>query len=96
MTETTFAAASRETTTARAVGAPAPDAPLAALEVQRRAVGPRDVRIDITPTPRSAAASPGADHEPDDIAELLWRHHAEPSGFQNQARHRLSLTRGLT
>src|SRR4051812_13340076 len=47
MTETTFTAASRETTTARAVGAPEPDAPLAALEVQRRAVGPRDVRIDI-------------------------------------------------
>src|SRR3954464_11254807 len=47
MTETTFTAAFRETTTARAVGAPAPDAPLAALEIQRRAVGPRDVRIDI-------------------------------------------------
>src|SRR3954470_13640268 len=47
MTETTFTAASRETTTARAVGAPAPDAPLAALEVQRRAIGPRDVRTDI-------------------------------------------------
>src|SRR3954470_19102352 len=47
MTETTFTAASREMTTARAVGAPAPDAPLAALEIQRRAVGPRDVRIDI-------------------------------------------------
>ena len=37
----------RETTTARAVGAQAPDAPLEALEIQRRAVGPRDVRIDI-------------------------------------------------
>src|SRR3954466_12693881 len=47
MTETTFTAASRETTTARAVGAPAPGAPLAALEVQRRAIGPRDVRTDI-------------------------------------------------
>ena len=47
MTETTFTAAPSETTTARAVGASAPDAPLAALEIQRRAVGPRDVRIDI-------------------------------------------------
>src|SRR3954453_17250689 len=47
MTETTFTAASRETTTVRAVGVPAPDAPLAALEIQRRAVGPRDVWIDI-------------------------------------------------
>jgi uncharacterized zinc-type alcohol dehydrogenase-like protein len=47
MTESTFLAASAETTSARAVGAPAPDAPLGALEIQRRAVGPRDVRIDI-------------------------------------------------
>ncbi len=47
MTETTFAANPSETTTARAVGAPASDAPLGALEIQRRPVGPRDVRIDI-------------------------------------------------
>ncbi len=47
MTETIFSAASSGTTTARAVGAPAPDAPLAALEIQRRAIGPKDVRIDI-------------------------------------------------
>jgi uncharacterized zinc-type alcohol dehydrogenase-like protein len=49
MTETTApsTAASRETTTARAVGAQAPDAPLGALEIQRRTVGPKDVRIDI-------------------------------------------------
>jgi NADP-dependent 3-hydroxy acid dehydrogenase YdfG len=24
----------------------------------------------------------GADHEPDDVAEVLWKHHAEPGGFQ--------------
>ena len=42
MSETSAAA-----TTARAVGAQAADAPLAALEIQRRAVGARDVRIDI-------------------------------------------------
>ncbi|CAA9467150.1 MAG: Cinnamyl alcohol dehydrogenase/reductase @ Alcohol dehydrogenase [uncultured Solirubrobacteraceae bacterium] len=47
MTETTFTPGSSHTTTARAVGAQAPDAALGALEVQRRAVGPTDVRIDI-------------------------------------------------
>jgi alcohol dehydrogenase (NADP+) len=38
---------SDSTTTARAVGAPASDAPLGPLEITRRAVGPKDVRIDI-------------------------------------------------
>ena len=47
MTETTLNAASSPTTRSRAVGAPAPDAPLAPLEIQRRALGPQDVRIDI-------------------------------------------------
>jgi uncharacterized zinc-type alcohol dehydrogenase-like protein len=47
MTDTTLTTASTGTTTARAVGAPASDAPLAPLEIQRRAVGPTDVRIDI-------------------------------------------------
>ncbi|WP_205695634.1 NAD(P)-dependent alcohol dehydrogenase [Conexibacter sp. SYSU D00693] len=47
MTETSTRAPSGETTSARAVGAHAADAPLEALEVQRRAVGPKDVRIDI-------------------------------------------------
>lgn len=48
MTETTFTAAPADTaTTARAVGVAAADAPLAALEIQRRAVGPGDVRIEI-------------------------------------------------
>jgi alcohol dehydrogenase (NADP+) len=47
MTETSFPAASSDTTSARAVGAAAPDAALGALEIQRRAVGPKDVRIDI-------------------------------------------------
>ncbi|HTW11282.1 MAG TPA: NAD(P)-dependent alcohol dehydrogenase [Solirubrobacteraceae bacterium] len=35
------------TTTARAYGAPAPDAPLEPLRIERRALGPKDVRIDI-------------------------------------------------
>ena len=37
--------------------------------------------------PRRATAiggsiAPGGDHEPDDVAEVLWRHHAERSDFQ--------------
>ncbi len=47
MTETTDLATSPGTTTARAFGAQAPDAPLEALEIARRALGPKDVRIDI-------------------------------------------------
>jgi uncharacterized zinc-type alcohol dehydrogenase-like protein len=46
-TQTTPEARYGKTTTARAVGTMAPDAPLGALEIQRRAVGPKDVRIDI-------------------------------------------------
>ena len=46
-TDTTPAATNAAPFTARAVGAPAVDAPLAPLEIQRRAVGPKDVRIDI-------------------------------------------------
>jgi alcohol dehydrogenase (NADP+) len=47
MTETTSLETSAGKTTARAVGAQAPDAALAALDIERRAVGPNDVRIDI-------------------------------------------------
>jgi alcohol dehydrogenase (NADP+) len=47
MTETTTPPTSSTTTTARAVGAPAPTAPLEPLQIERRAVGPKDVRIDI-------------------------------------------------
>ena len=28
--------------------------------------------------------APGGDHEPDDVAEALWRHHAEPGEFQTR------------
>src|SRR6478672_9068947 len=45
--ETTSAATTAAPFTARAVGAQAPDAPIAPLEIQRRAVGPKDIRIDI-------------------------------------------------
>lgn len=47
MTETTSLAPSPGTTTARAFGASAADAPLGPLRIERRALGPRDVRIDI-------------------------------------------------
>jgi alcohol dehydrogenase (NADP+) len=47
MTETTSMAASSDTTTARAFGAPAADAPLEPQRIERRALGPKDVRIDI-------------------------------------------------
>ena len=48
MTETTTATtSSTAATAARAFGAQAPDAPLGALEIERRALGPKDVRIDI-------------------------------------------------
>ena len=48
MTETTNVALDQpEATQARAFGAPAADAPLAPQEIQRRAIGPNDVRIDI-------------------------------------------------
>ncbi|HEU4976947.1 MAG TPA: NAD(P)-dependent alcohol dehydrogenase [Baekduia sp.] len=48
MTETTdVTTTSSATTAARAFGAPAADAPLERLEIERRALGPKDVRIDI-------------------------------------------------
>ena len=47
MTETAFTTLASPTSTARAVGAGAADAALAPLEIERRGVGPKDVRIDI-------------------------------------------------
>jgi alcohol dehydrogenase (NADP+) len=51
MTQTTpnpnTSAATATTTTALAYGAAAPDAPLVPLRIERRALGPKDVRIDI-------------------------------------------------
>src|SRR5947199_313077 len=47
MTTTSFTAPTSKTTTARAVGTFAPDSPLGPLEIERRALGPKDVRIDI-------------------------------------------------
>ncbi|MCW3038452.1 MAG: alcohol dehydrogenase [Solirubrobacterales bacterium] len=47
MSQTTTASTPANGTSARAVGAHAPDGPLGPLEIQRRAVGPKDVPIDI-------------------------------------------------
>jgi uncharacterized zinc-type alcohol dehydrogenase-like protein len=47
MTETMNLSTSSATTTAGAFGAPAGDAPLESLRIERRALGPKDVRIDI-------------------------------------------------
>jgi uncharacterized zinc-type alcohol dehydrogenase-like protein len=47
MATSAFAASPSQTTTARAVGTFAPDAPLGPLQIERRALGPKDVRIDI-------------------------------------------------
>jgi uncharacterized zinc-type alcohol dehydrogenase-like protein len=47
MTETTNLSAPSTTTTAHAYGAPAAAAPLEPVQIERRALGPKDVRIDI-------------------------------------------------
>jgi uncharacterized zinc-type alcohol dehydrogenase-like protein len=47
MTETSPVITPSHATTARALGAAAPDAPMQPLDISRRAVGPKDVRIDI-------------------------------------------------
>ena len=47
MTETATTPTSSPKTTARAFGATSPSTPLEPLQIERRAVGPKDVRIDI-------------------------------------------------
>src|SRR3954469_24121600 len=47
MATNTFTPPASKTTTARAVGTFAPEAPLGPLEIERRELGPKDVRIDI-------------------------------------------------
>jgi NADP-dependent 3-hydroxy acid dehydrogenase YdfG len=41
-----------------------------------------DRGIHVGHTAIGGRIAPGADHEPDDIADVLWRHHAERSAFQ--------------
>ena len=40
--------------------------------------------VHVAHTAIGGRIAPGADHEPDDIAELLWRQHANPAGFQTR------------
>src|SRR5436305_14044777 len=47
MATTSLTSPTSKTTTARAVGTFAPDGPLGPLEIERRALGPKDVRIEI-------------------------------------------------
>jgi short-subunit dehydrogenase len=40
--------------------------------------------IHVAHTAIGGRIAPGEAHEPDDVAELLWRHHAEPGPFQTR------------
>jgi NADP-dependent 3-hydroxy acid dehydrogenase YdfG len=40
--------------------------------------------VHVAHTAIGGRIAPGEDHEPDDVAELLWRHHVEPSAFQTR------------
>jgi NADP-dependent 3-hydroxy acid dehydrogenase YdfG len=42
----------------------------------------RDRGIHVAHTAIGGRIAPGADHEPDDVAEVLWRHHVERGPFQ--------------
>jgi NADP-dependent 3-hydroxy acid dehydrogenase YdfG len=41
-----------------------------------------DRGIHLAHTAIGGRIAPGADHEPDDVADVLWRHHVERSAFQ--------------
>jgi NADP-dependent 3-hydroxy acid dehydrogenase YdfG len=40
--------------------------------------------IHVAHTAIGGRIAPGEDHEPDDVAEVLWRHHTERDGFQTR------------
>ncbi|HEY6759005.1 MAG TPA: SDR family NAD(P)-dependent oxidoreductase [Baekduia sp.] len=40
--------------------------------------------VHVAHTAIGGRIAPGADHEPDDVAEVLWRQHAEPGAFQTR------------
>ena len=42
----------------------------------------RDRGIHVGHTAIGGSIAPGGDHEPDDVAEALWRHHTQRSDFQ--------------
>jgi NADP-dependent 3-hydroxy acid dehydrogenase YdfG len=41
-----------------------------------------DDGVHVAHTAIGGQIAPGADHEPDDVAEVIWRHHSERGGFQ--------------
>jgi NADP-dependent 3-hydroxy acid dehydrogenase YdfG len=42
----------------------------------------RDRRIHVGHTAVGGSIAPGGDHEPDDVADVLWRHHTDRADFQ--------------
>jgi short-subunit dehydrogenase len=40
--------------------------------------------IHVAHTAIGGSVAPGGDHEPEDVADLLWRHHSEPGPFQTR------------
>jgi hypothetical protein len=42
----------------------------------------RDKGVHVAHTAIGGRIAAGEDHEPDDVAEVLWRHHVERDGFQ--------------
>jgi NADP-dependent 3-hydroxy acid dehydrogenase YdfG len=40
--------------------------------------------VHVAHTAIGGQIAPGADHEPDDVAEVLWRHHTARDGFQTR------------
>jgi NADP-dependent 3-hydroxy acid dehydrogenase YdfG len=40
--------------------------------------------VHVAHTAIAGRIAPGGDHEPDDVAELLWRHHTQRDGFQTR------------
>jgi hypothetical protein len=45
-----------------------------------------DRGIHVAHTAIGGRIASGADHEPDDVADVLWRHHIERSTFQVRLR----------
>jgi len=43
-----------------------------------------DEGVHVAHTAIGGRIAPGEDHEPDDVAEVLWRHHTERDGFQTR------------
>ncbi len=42
----------------------------------------RDRGIHVGHTAVGGSIAPDGDHEPDDVADVLWRHHSDRGGFQ--------------